>query len=502
MSPHDLLRRGTAGWSLARQKGIAGTDHRGAILPGVDLTAAPLARLTLDRAQLTGARLAEADLSESRLDLARLTGADLTRAHAPDLRARGADFGAVVARAADLRRLDAPRSRWAGAQLGAADLRMAVLSGAELGELRACGVDLRDARLDGARLCRADLGAADLRGALLMRADLTAARLDGARLDGAIADTRTRWPHGFEPPCTVITLAPAADLRDYTLAGPGFTDLHLRGARLGRTRLRQLGAERADLRDADLTAAWLMGGRYDEADFTGADLSHARLVGSALPWTLLGARGLTTATLQAITLLADRYPSDVAHREITLPALAQAAAAPRFTGAHNGGALTLALDGDTWTLTVTIPGLEPTLTLTPTGAWTGPPADEPAALTAATRALDCWSREHLTAWTTAGGRVQGGRLVTRLAGPDATETARATLAAADICAAALTTRQARAAAATAASARAAREAAALDAELDGWSETPDLESPAVRELISRVLASAASDAPPPPSTPR
>jgi len=86
-----------------------------------------------------------------------------------------------------------------GAKLERADLRAAELSGADLGE-----AVLTDADLEGANLRLASLADATLRGANLKWSQLSAANLRGADLtgvllQGAVADTATVWPDGFDP---------------------------------------------------------------------------------------------------------------------------------------------------------------------------------------------------------------------------------------------------------------------------------------------------------------
>ncbi|MDF1661825.1 MAG: pentapeptide repeat-containing protein [Planctomycetota bacterium] len=109
-----------------------------------------------------------------------------------------------------------------------ADLRCATLKNAKLGGADLCGLDLRDAHAEntnfkGADLCAANFGKAALdsadfsfsdlsyakfhgavlRGATLTGADLSAvdftdADLQDADLAGALYDSETKWPQGFE----------------------------------------------------------------------------------------------------------------------------------------------------------------------------------------------------------------------------------------------------------------------------------------------------------------
>jgi len=95
------------------------------------------------------------------------------------------------------------------AYLQGAELRGALLGGADLFDADLAGADLRGADLGGAFLSEANLTRADLSGANLVGADLSAANLCGADLretdliradlSGARYDGRTVWPEGFDP---------------------------------------------------------------------------------------------------------------------------------------------------------------------------------------------------------------------------------------------------------------------------------------------------------------
>lgn len=83
--------------------------------------------------------------------------------------------------------------------LSGLNLRNAVLATANLGGANLAGADLRGADLRGANLSGACLRGADLRQARLERAALDAADLREVKLAGAVYDTETDWPGGFEP---------------------------------------------------------------------------------------------------------------------------------------------------------------------------------------------------------------------------------------------------------------------------------------------------------------
>jgi hypothetical protein len=92
---------------------------------------------------------------------------------------------------------------YAQAMNGIKDLSGADLSRAKLSRAKLSEADLNGADLNGAKLSRADLSEADLSRAKLIGANLSGARLsgadlNGARLIGAIADSNTKFPNGFD----------------------------------------------------------------------------------------------------------------------------------------------------------------------------------------------------------------------------------------------------------------------------------------------------------------
>jgi hypothetical protein len=58
---------------------------------------------------------------------------------------------------------------------------------------------------------RADLSEAKLGGATLFGADLRGAKLRNTHLRGAIADTATRWPRGFDPKSAGVNVVEPGD---------------------------------------------------------------------------------------------------------------------------------------------------------------------------------------------------------------------------------------------------------------------------------------------------
>jgi uncharacterized protein YjbI with pentapeptide repeats len=161
-------------------------------------------------------------------------------ADVPSLRTRAPDLQAAITvlsrsippdgsqpldlRRVDLRRLLFGELRLGRVDLGNAHLEQAILQDAQLQEARFGDAQLKEANLANARLEGALLVRTDLEGAKLQAANLQAANLDGAKLtnanlkkaylgdanlqrvrdlesaqlDGAIANSRTKWPAGFD----------------------------------------------------------------------------------------------------------------------------------------------------------------------------------------------------------------------------------------------------------------------------------------------------------------
>lgn len=197
---------------------LTGRDLSGLYLRGKVLNFASMRQAILDRADLREAKLAQADMRAARLRWADLTGADLPgaemrKADLRDARLPGADLSE-----ADLAGAHLSRSELFGAALEDANLRTAVLRDANLNHLNVAGADLTDADLSRAGMVEADLSYAtlvranmrdaDLRGADLRYADLSRADLLRANLRGALANSCTRWPVGFEPTQAGVKIQP------------------------------------------------------------------------------------------------------------------------------------------------------------------------------------------------------------------------------------------------------------------------------------------------------
>jgi hypothetical protein len=131
--------------------------------------------------------------------------ADLLRleARAPDIQAALTVLGRLVGSGEDMAaavdRLQLFDTDLRGAFLAGANLQFALLGGAHLQ-----GASPRDADLRGAYLVYAQFSDVSLHGTDLRQTDLRCAQLEGARhlqhadLRGAIVDTKTRWPAGFD----------------------------------------------------------------------------------------------------------------------------------------------------------------------------------------------------------------------------------------------------------------------------------------------------------------
>lgn len=139
-----------------------------------------------------------------------------------------------------------------------ADLRQAILSGADLNHANLSGAGLQDAMLNDADLSEIDLSGADLSGAMLHRATLRRADLSGALL------------------------------RQASLIEADLTEALLNGADLSRA---NLGA--ANLSGAELDTTLLVEATLAGVNLTGATLTHTFLIGATLTGAQLNDAKLT-----------------------------------------------------------------------------------------------------------------------------------------------------------------------------------------------------------------
>lgn len=179
-------------------------DMRGAVLRGAVLHGAHL-----ERADLRGADLAGADLREAALGEVNLQESVLEEANFQGAGLRFANFRGAVLESANFGQADL----W-GAVLEKAVLTRADLRGATLKEANLQGADLTQANLQGTVLEQTDFRGARLCGVDFQNVDLRSARLEGA----VLTDSR---------------------LDGVDLSKCNITGVHLAGARLERTRLRQ-----------------------------------------------------------------------------------------------------------------------------------------------------------------------------------------------------------------------------------------------------------------------
>jgi Pentapeptide repeats (8 copies) len=132
-------------------------------------------------------------------------------ARAPDIQAALTVLGRLVGPEEDMAtvvdRLQLFDTDLRGAFSIGANLQAALLGGAHLQ-----GASLRDADLPRALLVYAQLSDVSLHGTDLRGADLRPAQVEGARhlehadLRGAVADTKTRWPAGFDAAAAGVQL--------------------------------------------------------------------------------------------------------------------------------------------------------------------------------------------------------------------------------------------------------------------------------------------------------
>ena len=179
------------------------TGHRAVLtyadLTGANLTDAYLTHADLYGADLTGANLRGANLTNAYLTIAHLTSADLTRANL-----QIANLTEARLMNANLTSADLSYAYLIAANLSSANLSGANLRGARLAHANLQSANFTDARLMNARLMNANLSSANLVAANLSSANLTSANLSRAdlwlaNLSGATYDSKTIFPHGFDP---------------------------------------------------------------------------------------------------------------------------------------------------------------------------------------------------------------------------------------------------------------------------------------------------------------
>jgi beta-lactamase regulating signal transducer with metallopeptidase domain len=176
----DIILMGVGEWNQWR-------DENQGLVP--DLRGASLSEANLVSADLHDALLDNIDLKEAKLDWANLEGASLQHANLKEATFNGARMMRADYSWADMKEVT----------LNGMLLRNTTFHGTNLKEADLGGTDLRDSDLSDANLGEANLTKADLRGANLRGADLYEAQLEGAKMAGAVTDSNTLLPLGFDP---------------------------------------------------------------------------------------------------------------------------------------------------------------------------------------------------------------------------------------------------------------------------------------------------------------
>lgn len=152
---------GTSG-DMGRVEALEGINKAGGSLAKINLAGeAWLRRVRLPGANLLEAVLQGADMSKADMRDALLVGANLSEVHLPD-----ADLRRAILSSADLKSAHLESANLQGANLWNADLRKAFLQSATLNETDLHQAKLRGAFLDDAVFSNADLREADFRGAI------------------------------------------------------------------------------------------------------------------------------------------------------------------------------------------------------------------------------------------------------------------------------------------------------------------------------------------------
>jgi uncharacterized protein YjbI with pentapeptide repeats len=202
-------------------------DEDGAPATDVQAVIAVLGRRVLGRKGEHVLDLRSVDLRQARFgkgadeghfELANFAGAQLQGAVLDGVHLTGAHFErANLGGKANL----VEAASLAEANLTKADLTMADLGLAVLMRAILCGANFQEANLTRATLWYANLTGAKLVGAYLTGANLTEAHLagasfmgaDGANLTGAVYDSETTWPTGFDPKAEGAHLIRARSVR-------------------------------------------------------------------------------------------------------------------------------------------------------------------------------------------------------------------------------------------------------------------------------------------------
>jgi uncharacterized protein YjbI with pentapeptide repeats len=179
---------------------------------------------------------------------------------------------------ADLHEVALPQIRLEHANLSRVNFREANLSGAFLSDTRLSRADLSGANLSHARLNRSNLSGINLRGANLIGADLSDVHMDleKAGRDGSLVQIGKARYSVFRANLSHAQLS-QADLREANLIGADLSGAQLQGADLTKANLSYANLQGVDLTDATLTEAVLIGTNLQGADLSGTTLTWAVL---------------------------------------------------------------------------------------------------------------------------------------------------------------------------------------------------------------------------------
>lgn len=201
------------------------------------------------------------------------------------------DFAGIDLSGANLDRANLVDSQWqsvknnATATLNDAQMKFAILTGANFSRVSMQRVNLLHAKLNQANLANSNLTSANLSSAQLVGADLqqavlTSASLTGANLAGAnlakanLSSARLGRVSALKTNLQLANLS-ATDWQGADLSGADLSRANLSNANLSYTRMQNANLHQAQLQNVSLRNADLSQADLREADLTGADLAGA-----------------------------------------------------------------------------------------------------------------------------------------------------------------------------------------------------------------------------------
>jgi uncharacterized protein YjbI with pentapeptide repeats len=288
--PDPVLREEAA----ALRQQVEEALEKGVSLAGRDLSGADLSGMSFEGADLTGALMESARLRGTRFTRAKLGNAVLARAHLEeaDLEGadlRGANLGHALLQGASLRGADLSR-----AVLDQADLRRADLSGASVAGAQLLGIDITEANFSDARVRGAVFHEADLSDVRFVRADVAEATFMKCTLDRAsFAGADLTKANFVESEGDAVSFFEAKMERAVFALGTRLPRADFRAAKLLHT----------GLRDTSFVEADFSGATADDCDFSGADLSQAKLYRLHAERSLFVRTKLARADVRAAVLM-------------------------------------------------------------------------------------------------------------------------------------------------------------------------------------------------------